>query len=667
MTPIDEARRATPPREGGGPERSEPTPAEDEEGVPPGIWLGGGLVLSAAVLGLFAETPTLSWASAAFSSTACLCALWVGRQSAREIGVFAWLLGPMGGILAAIAAHSSAAANGPILALEGAALAAGVLLTRALMDQLAQTPLQAAVRSLSASLPAHVRRPAEDVSDPLAADLHKLSASTVRTGEEVIVLAGEALAVDGVVQAGEARVLPYPGATAALKRVPGDSVIAGARVVRGALRVLATRVGDQRALPRVKDFATSAGPGAAQLARFAHLARTWGALATVLAAVVVLALADTGRLAQPLAAASSLLLAAPLLALRRAAHAPLLAAGAHAGARGIIYQSAGALERSGHVSVVAMAPHRTLTEGRPEVVEMHMVGDGKAESLIADLAAAEKVATSHPIGTAIEQFARERKIEAREVRRATYVPGRGVTAITENNEELVAGNRRFLLDSGISVAVADAEAARAEGAGRTPVFAARQGRIQAILTLEDHLRVGARAAVQRMFDMDLEVVLLTGDQRRPMERLAAAVDIEHVKAELLPEERGHAVRNLAEAGGRVAVIGYPDEDDAALAAAHVGIVLGGAGGTGGERAVALVTEDVRDAAAALWIAHAAREQSLRATRAAVGAFALVFAAGAAGLMIPAVASALALAVDSQCLSVGTRLLHRFALRLPATT
>jgi P-type E1-E2 ATPase len=177
--------------------------------------------------------------------------------------------------------------------------------------------------------------------------------------------------------------------------------------------------------------------------------------------------------------------------------------------------------------------------------------------------------------------------------------------------------------------------------------------------------VGARAAIQRLYDLGLEVVLLTGDQRGAVEQLALGLEVGHIKAELSPDERGREVRSLREAGGKVASVGRPGEDDAALAAADVGIVLGAAGGAASDRAVTLVGDDLRDAAGALWIAHTAREVSRRATRLGVVLFALTLGAAATGLLVPAVAAAVAVLIDVGGLGSGARLLRRIALRLPA--
>jgi P-type Cu+ transporter len=666
----------TPP--GGSPKHtptSLPPPAlpawTEADAAPPAhrhlLGAGAGSVVVAVVLALWPRQAT-ALVSSLLSASAALIALRMSVRSVRDIGILTWLLGPLGTIGAAVAAYDALVrGSGGSLGLVGAALAAAAMLARASFDAEARRPVRHAVKSLLARLPTETRVPVRADRDPLIMAVERVDASRIRTGEEVIAMKGDVLAVDGVVQAGEAAVFPYPGATTKLHRKTGDALLAGATVVEGAVRVLAARVGDDRALVRLARFDRASERDAASLVRIADEVARWGGVGSLGLALAAAALAGGQALTTPLSAASAILIAAPLLAFRRAAEWPFVGAAATAGARGIVFQSAGALDQAGHVSLIAMAPNRTLTEGTPEVVEAHFMGDGDGTDVLALAAAAELAVGDHPIARAIGGFAATKGVTSVDIRRAVSVPGRGVTALAPNGDEVVIGSRRLLLDHGISVASADADATRAEAAGRTAVFVSVAGRVRAVLTLQDHLRVGARAAVQRMFDMGLEVVLLTGAQRGPIEELATGLDIAHVKAELLPEERGHEVRSLREAGARVAVVGYPGEDDAALAAADVGVALAAAGGPAGDKAIALVSEDVRDAAAALWIARAARNAAMSSAQACGVGFAVIVGAAAAGLIEPAIAAVFALAVDAYSVRAGARLLRRIALRLPAWT
>jgi Cu+-exporting ATPase len=632
-----------------------------------GLWLAGFGVAAALVVGALGNTEGPAMASAFCSCLAAAAAAWATAPAIASTGWLAWGIGPLGALLAAVSARNAVVdGSGGWLGVEGAALAAAAVVARAWLDQDAQKPLEAAIYALVHKLPARVHVPVASTTNPLAMAMQLVDATAIRTGEEIVAMRGETIAVDGVVQAGEARVLPYPGATTPIRRAFGDPVLAGASVVEGGVRVLATRVGDERSLVRLARFGTRRERDPALLSQLSLLVARFGGLAAVGLAIAVVLLANrAGGPSAPLAAASAVLLAAPLLSLRRAAESPLRAAAAMAGARGVIFHSAASLDALGRATVVAMSPHGVLTESRPEVVELHTLDASDPDALMAIAAAAEQAAADHPITRALERFASERGLPEPEVRRPVHHKGRGVTAISPQGQPFVIGSRRLLLEEGVSVAAADAEAARAEASERTPIFIALDGRVRAIMTLHYELRVSARPAVQRMYDLGLEVVLLTGDQRGAVQGLAAGLDIEHVKAELLPEERGQQVRSLRDAGGTVAALGRAGDDDEALAAAHAGIVLGAAGGAAVERAVALVGDDVRDAAAALFIARAARDSAWGAVGVAAVAFALVVGAAGAGLIVPGIAALLTAGVDAYCLPAGTRLLHRIALRLPA--
>ena len=192
------------------------------------------------------------------------------------------------------------------------------------------------------------------------------------------------------------------------------------------------------------------------------------------------------------------------------------------------------------------------------------------------------------------------------MRNATVHAGLGVTALASTGERLVVGGRAIMLEEKIGVAVADARVTELEAQGRSVLLVALGDRLVGLIALQDGLRSGARAAVQQLLDARIEPVLLSGEARETCETIGRALDIEHVRPEVLPADRGPEVRALAEGGSVVAVIGHPVSDDGALGAADVAIAMGAAGSTPGEWAVALASDDVRDAAMALAIPHATR-------------------------------------------------------------
>jgi P-type E1-E2 ATPase len=634
------------------------------------LWVGAATIGTAATLSCFPGDET-AFGSALLTSLAALAALRLLSPSIPAVGVIAWLLGPLGVIGISIAAYRATIHGEVGFELFGAVLAATVLMARGLFDAHARAPVELTLRNLLGSLPSHVHVPApsNELSPSRGGDADDnthdaIETAKIRVGEEIIARRGELLGVDGIVQAGAATVVPYPGAGRGVARVPGDAVLAGALVLEGSMRVMASRVGDDRAVARLARIGQT-GRDSAKALRVVQRLTPWAAGTILLSCIGLCLLERTRGFGLPLSAASAILLASPLLAIRRAAQWPLFGAATTAGARGILFQSGAALDVAGRVRMVAMAPHRTLTEGKPEVVDMHLLGEDKLDSLLGLIAGAELLAGEHPIGRALVALASKRGVAALEMHRALAVPGRGLTSTGPDGEEIVIGSRRLLLDQGVSVAAADAFAARAEAAGRTAVFVAVSGRVRAVFAMQDQLRQGSRAAVQRLFDLGLEVALLTGDQRGPVETLAAGLDIAHIKCELLPDERAVEVRSLREGGGLIAVIGYPADDAAALAAADVPIALDAAGGASGDNAIAILGEDLRDAAGALWIARASRAAAFGAQRLSVLVFIGVVAAAASGLLRPGVAALAALLVDAHGIRAGARLLRRVGRRLPA--
>lgn len=642
------------------------------EPQPPGLeiwqWLGMLTTGSALVLGLIPTAFPVALTSVALTCATAAITLHASAPLRREVGFLPYVIGPLGVVLAALAALWARAndpqAWGPLV---GAAVAAGAVFARIWTDREALRPVSEKLAYLRATIPDTVRIPIEDADNPFEMGLEPVSTDAIRTGEQVLGLEGEVIAVDGVVQAGDARVLLHPGAVTPVRRRPGDPLLAGARVVEGAVRLLVTRVGEDRGLVRPARFGRGAGPHreTASIGRLAQELVRWGGVGVVIGALGGLALVDADGLAGQLSAAAAVLVAAPLLTLRRTAESPWVAAGATAGERGIVYASARAMDAAGRVTVVALCTHGTVTDGTPEVVEVHGVDeDVDTDRVVALIAGAEAASNGHPLAVAIRRYAERRGIAPEAVRRATVLPGRGVTALGPEGEPIVLGNRQLLLDEGVSVAVADAEAGRAEERGDTVLFAAIGGRVRAVVAMQDNVRLGARAAAQRLFDLHVEVVLVSGDHRTTAEALARNLGITHVRADLLPEERGAEVARLREHGGAVAAVGHGDRDGAALAGADVPVVLEGAGAPAGERGIGLVTGDLRDAAAALWIARAARTASWRATLTTVAGGTLLVTGAAIGWLAPGLAGVLAVALDAWALPAGARLLRRISLRIP---
>jgi P-type E1-E2 ATPase len=199
-----------------------------------------------------------------------------------------------------------------------------------------------------------------------------------------------------------------------------------------------------------------------------------------------------------------------------------------------------------------------------------------------------------------------------------------------------------MLKEHVSVASAERKVGELEALGRLVLWVALGGRLIGLVGLQDGLRPGARAAVQHVLDVGVEPVLLSGDARETCEALGRALDVEHVRPEVPPAERGDVIRRLADGGATTAVAGHSSIDDVALAAAHVSIALASAGSTSSEWSVQLASDDVRDAAYAIRLAHDARRDarlSLLLTVAPAALASLITALGLSGPLLPPLAAA----------------------------
>ncbi|HVW26763.1 MAG TPA: HAD family hydrolase [Polyangiaceae bacterium] len=452
----------------------------------------------------------------------------------------------------------------------------------------------------SLAVPGH-RIVGDDVVDAPADDL--------RPGEEIVVEQGEIVPVDATVVAGRATVRPWLSATSSTIRDEGDPVVAGARVLDGRLRAIAGWASNDRAFMRLTHDVRRRADLHAPLARLGHsLAERGAIVAAALAAlaaftsdhdpvwIVVYAVAAHAALAnRAVAQIAAMHTAQAVLASLR---------------RGVVFRTADALDQAGRVSTAAFCARGTLLLGEPEVASVETFGAFDPDTVLALVAGTEGTG-SRPTAVAIQRAARARGIRPDGVRSPVVQPGLGVTAVAASGQTLVVGSRGLMLRERISVALAEDRITDLEAMGRTVILVALGGRLAGLVGLQDGLRPGARAAVQHLLDVGIEPVLLSGDTRETCEALGRAVDIDHIRPEVLPADRGDEIRRLSDGGAVVAVLGRSPNDDAALSAAEVSVALDAAGSSTAEWSVQLASDDVRDGAYALRLAHGCRADAIR--------------------------------------------------------
>jgi P-type E1-E2 ATPase len=312
--------------------------------------------------------------------------------------------------------------------------------------------------------------------------------------------------------------------------------------------------------------------------------------------------------------------------------------------RGVAFRTADAFDAAGRVTLATFCARGTLLLGEPEVANVEPVGEHDASQVVALIAGAESGA-SHPVATAVLRAARARGIRPDGTRSHNFQPGLGITAVASSGQRLVVGSRALMLQEKVSVASAEAQVNELEALGRSVLLVALGGRLVGVVGLQDGLRPGARAAVQLLLDVGVEPVLLSGDARETCETLGRALDIEHVRPEILPPDRGEEIRRMSDGGVSVAVIGKSPIDDQALSASDVSVALCSAGATTSEWSVQLAADDVRDAAYAIRLAHDTRRDA-RSSLAISLAPAVAGALATAFSLVPVVAAPVAAALGA---------------------
>ncbi|MEV7209898.1 MULTISPECIES: heavy metal translocating P-type ATPase [unclassified Streptomyces] len=408
-------------------------------------------------------------------------------------------------------------------------------------------------------------------------DLAPTTATRVRDGNEetvptadlavgdlVLVRPGERIGADGTVVegAGEVDQATITGESLPVLKRPGDDVFAGTLNGTGALRVRVGRDPADSVIARIVTLVEEASRTKAPTQLFIEKIEQRYSVGVVVATLAVfgIPLAFGADLTDALLRAMTFMIVASPCAVVLATMPPLLSAIANAGRHGVLVKSAVAMERLGEIDTAALDKTGTLTEGTPEVTAVHpLAGSGVDEDALLALAAAAEHPSEHPLARAIVAAARARGLRIAPAEDFTAAPGRGVTAVIDG--------------STVHVGRADSP----EGA-ETTVRVTRDGTLLGTLALTDRLRTDAAPATAALTALTgTAPTLLTGDHTAAAARVAEATGITDVRAGLLPEDKVEAVRERERAGRKVLFVGDGVNDAPALAAAHVGVAMGGAG------------------------------------------------------------------------------------------
>lgn len=429
----------------------------------------------------------------------------------------------------------------------------------------------------------------------------------VAVGDLVIVKPGQNIPVDGVLVEGVTSVdqSALTGESIPVEKKPGDPLSAATMNKNGAIRFRATKVGDDTTLAQIIRLVEEAGSSKAPIAKLADkIAGVFvpTVILIALAAVVVWLLAgETPSFAISIGI-SVLVISCPC-ALGLATPVAIMVGTGRGAANGILIHSAESLEVAHTIQTVVMDKTGTITEGKPVVTDILVCSSVSEEELLAAAAAIEKP-SEHPLSEAIVRAAEEKNLPFARAEDFQAKPGYGIEAVV-GGKRYCAGNQAGMEAWGIRTERMEEAAGRLARQGKTPLFFAGEQELLGLIAVADVVKPTSRKAIEEFQAMGIEVVMLTGDNQKTAAAIGKELGIEHVIAEVIPQEKERHIRELQESGKKVAMIGDGINDAPALVRSDVGIAIGAGTDVAIESAdIVLMKSDLLDAVTAIQLSRA---------------------------------------------------------------
>jgi Cu2+-exporting ATPase len=463
----------------------------------------------------------------------------------------------------------------------------------------------------------------------------EIPTTEVLAGEIVVIRPGGKIPVDGTVEAGDSLVdeSMLTGESMPVQKKPGATVIGATINKSGTFRYKATKVGADSALAQIVKLVQDAQNSKAPAQLLADKAAQW----LVIVAIVIGLVTFTvwfWLIGQPLLFATTLSITVFVIAcpdaLGLATPMAVMVSTSLGAANGILFKNASALEDATKLNVIVFDKTGTLTVGQPEVVEI-VTADGITEDLLLTAAAAVEQGSDHPLAQAI--LRRAANLTVAPPTDFESLDGMGARAETADGT-VYLGNRLLMDTQKFALGRLEAEATRLQGDGRTVVHVSQAARVIGLIAIADAIRPTAKAAVARLRERKIEVVMLTGDNAATAKRIAADLGIDSVLADVLPAQKAEKIKELQAKGKKVGMVGDGVNDAPALTQANVGFAIGAGTDVAMESAdVVLMKSDPFDVVGAIELSHATLRKMHQNLWWAVGYNALAFPL-AAGVLYP---------------------------------
>ncbi len=451
-----------------------------------------------------------------------------------------------------------------------------------------------AVKSLMDLAPktAHVMRDGVEVT---------VAADEVVTGDFFVVKPGESIPVDGEIIEGESAVdeSALTGESLPVDKTVGDRVSAATLNQNGAMLCRATRVGRDTTLQQIIDMVENAVATKAPIAQIAD--RVSGVfvpvvitLAVITGAVWLIAGASIGK---ALSYAISVLVISCPCSLGLATPVAIMVGNGVGAGQGILFKNATALERAGKVNFVVLDKTGTVTEGKPQVTDL-CPAEGVSETALLQTAAALEYRSEHPLARAVCERAQTEQVPELAVENFKALPGWGVEGVCAG-EAAVGGNGALFTERGLMTDAFRQLGEKMAGEGKTPLYFARKDRLLGMIAVADVIKPDSVRAVEELKNMGIQVIMLTGDNRRTAQAIGRQVGLDAIVSDVLPGDKESVIRRLSEYG-QTAMVGDGINDAPALTRAEVGIAIGAGADVALDAAdIVLMKSKLQDVSAAI--------------------------------------------------------------------
>jgi Cu+-exporting ATPase len=432
-------------------------------------------------------------------------------------------------------------------------------------------------------------------------------------GDIIVVRPGTKIPVDGLVVDGHTAIdeSMLTGESMPVDKKAGDKVYAATINSNGVIRFKAEKIGSDTALAQIIKLVEDAQGSKAPIAQMADIVSGYfvPVVCTIalLAGIAWFAAASAGLVALPhgkpplefaLTIFISVLVIACPCALGLATPTAIMVGTGKGAENGILIKGGEALETTHKIQTIVFDKTGTITEGKPKVTDI-VTASGVERGYLLRIAASAEKGSEHPLGQALVQSAEEQGLPLFTAACFEALTGRGIEAEINGVKALI-GNRKLMDERGIALGELETDSDRLAGEGKTPMYAALDGKIAGIVAVADVVKPSSKAAIESLHKMGIEVVMITGDNKKTADAIAKQVGIDRALSEVLPRDKSNEVKKLQKEGRKVAMVGDGINDAPALVQADIGIAIGSGTDVAMESAdIVLMRSDLMDVPAAI--------------------------------------------------------------------